>query len=148
LGNAGRGSGLTLFGERRVGVGACRVSGWADGDVDGGGKAGTDTGAGSGTTFAVEAVGSGGAGSSGGASTTGALVTTGVGVGCVVDPLGAGATSTGPGHDRISATAAAIATTAAVTSSGHHLRARATGSTDSAAGTAVVVVSPSIGSNR
>jgi hypothetical protein len=133
LGNAGRGSGLTLFGDRTGGGGACRVSVRADGDGDDG--AGTGTGAGSDTTFAV---GSGCGTGSGGASTTAALVTMGVGVGCVVDPLGPGATSKGPGRDTLSTTAPASATMTAITGSGHHRRARGSAATTrSTAGTSV-----------
>jgi hypothetical protein len=145
LGNTGRGSGLTLFGERRVGIGACPVSGWADGDGDGGGEAGTETGSGSGASFGITvAVTSGVAVTAGGASTTGTLVTIGVGTGFVADALGPGAMSAGPGHDWMSTTAPASAAMTPTTGNGHHRRARDTGST---AGTSVVV-SASIGSKR
>jgi hypothetical protein len=146
LGNAGRGSGLTLFGDRTVGAGASRASGLLDGGGASGGGEGdgtgtdTDTCAGSNTTFAVT---SGGA-TNAGASVTGALVTIGVGTRCVVEPLGPGATSPGPGHDWITATAPVSATITATTGNGHHRRARGTGS---AAGSSVIG-SASIGSKR
>jgi hypothetical protein len=79
LGNAGRGCGLTLFGDRRIGDGSDLMDGGGGGGCEGGSGAdegcGTDSGAGP-RTFAVT---SGGATNAAGAWTTGTFDTIGVG---------------------------------------------------------------------
>jgi hypothetical protein len=135
-------------------------AGATDGATDGAGG-GTSTGSVRTLVVAWDGRTSGG-GSGAGAgssadSTTGALVTIGVGVGGWTDCDGPGTTSAGPENLRKRTTAPTSAAMMAMTGNGHRRRACGadspalsdpTATTDSPACSAVVVVSPSTGSNR